>query len=104
MKALLGSTQPPDAVFACNDPAAAGAWRALTEAGLQIPADVSLIGYGDTDLAHSLDLSTVRQFPERLAREAIRLLLNPGPLRAADSVEISPELVVRGSTSARRTP
>lgn len=52
MQTLLADRKAPriDALFACNDLLAMGAIRALTERGLRVPEDVSVIGYDDTPL------------------------------------------------------
>lgn len=44
MKVLLGRSNLPTAVIACNDVMAVGAIRAIKEEGLSIPADISLVG------------------------------------------------------------
>jgi LacI family transcriptional regulator len=101
MKRYLATNAAPDAVMACNDPAAVGAVRAIEEAGLAVPRDVSVVGYGDTDLARNFNLTSVRQFPERIGAEAIRLLTMPDVLRKTHSLQIDPEITLRGSTAAR---
>lgn len=74
---LLTLPDPPTAVFAVNDLAAAGAIRALAEAGLRVPQNVSVIGFNDvfqhTSLAPQL---TTMQAPARAmgAQAAERLL------------------------------
>lgn len=52
-----------DAIFACNDLLAMGAIRALTELGMRVPEDVSVIGYDDTPLGANFipPLSSVHQ-------------------------------------------
>jgi len=62
---------------------------------------VSVAGYGDTDLARNFNLTSVRQFPERMGAEAIRLLMMADVLRKTHSLQIDPETTVRGSTAAR---
>jgi LacI family transcriptional regulator len=48
---LLALSRPPTAVFAVNDLAAAGVLRALREAGLQAPRDLSIVGFNDLEMA-----------------------------------------------------
>ncbi len=96
---LLASKGPkPNALFAANDAVAVGALRALAEHGLEVPDDVRVAGYGDTDLARNFDLTSVRQFPERMGSEALRLLLSPTPVGRQAGVVLEPEVIVRGST------
>ncbi|MEO3751100.1 LacI family DNA-binding transcriptional regulator [Streptomyces sp. B6B3] len=65
-------------VFALTDVVAAGALRALTEAGLQVPGDVSLVGYDDVPPATDLRplLTTVHVPYEEMGRTAVRLALD----------------------------
>ena len=60
-EALLASGHPFTALFACNDDMAMGAYRALQEAGLRIPEDVSVFGFDDNSAAAFMSppLSTV---------------------------------------------
>ena len=46
----------------------------------------------------------MRQFPDRMGTEAIRLVLGTEPLTVADSVDLTPELVVRASAGAPGQP
>ncbi len=101
---VLAARPAPEAIFAANDPAAVGAIRALEEHGLKVPDDVSVVGYGDdVDLSRHFGLTTMRQFPELMGVEAVRLLLAHKELGAADSVELHPEMVIRASTAAPRS-
>lgn len=66
-----------DGIFATSDHAAVGAFRALHAAGLKVPDDVKLVGYDDSIYA-SLPmpwLTTVHRFPERMAEEGCKVLL-----------------------------
>ena len=67
-----------DAVFAHNDLSAAGALRALREAKLAVPADVSVVGFDDIPLAMQTDpaLTTVRQPLRDMGATAARMLLS----------------------------
>ena len=63
MADLLSLDEPPTAVFAASDMMALGAIRAVGDAGLSVPADVSVIGFDDIQLADHMNppLTTVRQ-------------------------------------------
>ena len=63
MADLLSLDEPPTAVFAASDMMALGAIRAAGDAGLNVPADVSVIGFDDIQLADHMNppLTTVRQ-------------------------------------------
>lgn len=90
------------AVFAHNDLMAVGAVRALRDAGLRVPEDVSVIGFDDIDVARMVTpaLTTVRKDMVEVGRHSGRLLLAQltGGERP-DSVVLPTELVVRGSTA-----
>ena len=101
---LLASKCPFTAVFAFNDVSAIGATRALHEAGLRVPKDVSVVGFDDVQSAafQNPALTTVRQ-PLRtmglLAAEAIvRQIMSPAETPSSRQVMVDPELVVREST------
>jgi LacI family transcriptional regulator len=98
---LLARGQALTALFAGNDTIAFGALRAVHEAGLRVPEDLSLVGYDDIPLAAFAHppLTTVRTDPIAHGREAMQML---GALMRKLPVEnrravISTELVVRGS-------
>ncbi|WDZ84960.1 LacI family DNA-binding transcriptional regulator [Micromonospora cathayae] len=104
---LLRRGDPPTAVFAACDEMAMGALRALREAGLRVPQDVSVIGIDDHDLSVVLGLSTVAQPAAEQGRLAARILLDPlvgSPRlpRSASSVILPTRLVVRDSTAPPR--
>lgn len=84
------------AVLAFNDRAALGARQAIDLAGLQVPGQIALTGYDDSEfarLAHA-DLTSVRQDVAALAHAAMQAALNvPGT-----SSTHAPQLVLRGST------
>lgn len=93
------------AIFASNDQMALGLMHAVRAEGLDIPHDISIVGFDDIPEAGHFwpPLTTVRQdFPE-LGRRCIDILL--GTLDAADATApttITPELIVRGSTAQPR--
>jgi LacI family transcriptional regulator len=75
---LLSSGRDFTAVFAVTDMIAAGVLKALREAGVRVPEDVSVVGYDDIPLASDLfpALTTVHVPHEQLGRSAVRLALN----------------------------
>ncbi|PKE29422.1 cytochrome-c peroxidase [Rahnella sp. AA] len=77
MEQLLQADIRPDAVFAVSDTLAAGAMRAIEEAGLKIPQDVAVIGFDGTELAEmvSPQLTTIEQPSRDIGRQAVSLLL-----------------------------
>ncbi|WP_263352638.1 LacI family DNA-binding transcriptional regulator [Acidicapsa acidisoli] len=104
MKQLLARTRAFTAVFCFNDIAAIGAIRALSEAGLRVPADVSVVGFDDIQSAAfcTPSLTTVRQPLNEMGKRGARILLeriaNPEKTELAAEVVMEPELVVREST------
>ncbi len=107
MKALLGKTRDFTAVFCFNDIAAIGAIRALNEAGLSVPGDVSVVGFDDILSAayFTPSLTTVRQPLFEMGKRGAQVLLE----RIADrekpfpaEITVEPELVVRESTGPAR--
>ena len=90
------------AIFAFNDPSAIGAMRALHEAGLRVPEDVSVVGFDDIDSAafHNPGLTTIRQPLRTMGAIAAQSLLDhlSGGERVGAQVSVDPELVVRQST------
>ena len=60
---LLNREKVPTAVFAANDQMTVGAVKAIKEKGLQIPKDIAIVGFGDTQLASYIEppLTTVKE-------------------------------------------
>jgi DNA-binding LacI/PurR family transcriptional regulator len=77
MKTLLERDTDLDAVFAASDLMAAGALRALREAGLRVPQDVALVGFEDAPVARQIEpqLTTVHQPVEEMGRRMAKLLI-----------------------------
>jgi DNA-binding LacI/PurR family transcriptional regulator len=102
MRTLLAGRPDLDAVFCANDLMAAGALRVLREAGLGVPADVSVVGFDDAPLAQSTHppLTTVHQSPEEMGREMVALLLDTmsHPDEPPEPRLLTTRLVVRDSS------
>jgi len=99
------------AVFVGNDQMALGVLRAMRERGLDVPGDVSLVGFDDIPEAAYLSppLTTVVQDFWTLGRSAIALLLGdrgpharPAMSTGPGEIVVPPRLVVRASTAPRR--
>ena len=102
MKGLLDKGVPlAEAYFADNDLIAAGAMRALSEAGVRIPADVSIIGFDDIPMCSFLSptLSTMRVEKQNFGMLAVNQLLNriQSPSGSLVKLAVSTRLVVRES-------
>ncbi len=93
----------PTAILVMSDAMAVGAIRALHDHRVQIPRDVSVVGFDDLDLAPHTDppLTTVHQPIRRKGEEAVRLLLSVVQRRETFRPEhrlLETRLIVRGST------
>lgn len=101
-RTLLADPAPPTAVVAANDRCALALLDTLRRSGVDVPGRVSVVGYNDdrlAGLAH-IDLTTVRQDADALARGAVRAVaarLDDGDTAPADRL-LPPHLVVRGTT------
>ncbi len=106
---LLKTTPLPTAVVTADDRCAAGLFEVAYNAGLRVPADLSVIGYSDILLCQTWHppLTTVRQPKEELGREAVRILGNM--IEGVDSADargeylLPTQLIVRGSC-CRQSP
>jgi DNA-binding LacI/PurR family transcriptional regulator len=102
---LLSRKSPFSAIFAFNDVSAVGAITALREAGLQVPRDVSVIGFDDVLFAATSHppLTTVRQPLRQMGQTAADTLLGlirgDGIHSPGSVITVYPELVVRRSTT-----
>jgi hypothetical protein len=100
---LVASGDLPTAVVSSNDRLAVGVMDAFLRAGIDVPADVSIVGYDDSTLAHlaHIDLTTVNQDAPAQARHAVLAAvtrLDRGRTVRQEMVLV-PRLVVRGSTA-----
>ncbi|MEV4539956.1 LacI family DNA-binding transcriptional regulator [Asanoa sp. NPDC049518] len=80
-RSLLGKPTRPTAVICMNDRLAFGAYQALEEAGLSVPADVSVVSFDDDPIAAWLrpGLTTAALPHEQMGRRAVQLLLDREP-------------------------
>lgn len=104
----MAANERPTAVMCANDLIAIGLLHELVRRGVQVPEDISIVGFDDLEWAAdaTVPLTTVRQSREELGRRAVRMLLdeiNLGEGHQHRHVLLGPELVVRASTAAPRT-
>jgi LacI family transcriptional regulator len=112
---LLALPEPPTAIFAADDRMAVGVLRALADAGVAVPREVSVIGFDDVEAASLVrpGLTTVAQDHEAIGAAAVELLMRtidmkPPPegddrfpeRRAAESLLVPTRLVLRESCAA----
>ncbi|MDF3826510.1 MULTISPECIES: LacI family DNA-binding transcriptional regulator [unclassified Pseudocitrobacter] len=101
MEKLLAQQPRPDAVFAVSDTLAAGAMRAIEQAGLNVPQDIAVVGFDGTELAEmvSPQLTTVQQPSREIGAKAVELLLKriENPASMAERVMMDWRFISRAS-------
>jgi DNA-binding LacI/PurR family transcriptional regulator len=105
---LATDPQRPTAVIAFNDRSAVGLLDSLSRAGIDVPGDVSVIGYDDSPesrLAH-INLTTVSQDARTQAESAVSATVErlDGGRTQRRQVVLPPRLVVRGTTGPPPAP
>jgi LacI family transcriptional regulator len=101
---LLNLSDPPTAVFAANDQSALGAIKAAQEAGLCVPADLSVVGFDNIPQPAHVGprLTTVDQFIERMGYVATMMLIRliHGEPLESEVYEMPTQLVIGDSCRA----
>ena len=104
--AMLDLAEPPTAIFAGADEVALGVIEAARTRDLNVPRDLSIIGFDDTQLARMAapPLTTIRQPLREMGAVALRtaLRLAAGETIESHHVELATSLIVRGSTAPPR--
>lgn len=95
---ILATKVRPTAIFAANDEMALGALRAIREGGLDVPGDISLVGFDDVPASASSwpSLTTVRQPLRAIGQRSVDLICG----HENDYAELAFELVARESSKA----
>jgi LacI family transcriptional regulator len=108
MAAVLRGGKAPTAVVCSNDWTAIGALHAIDEAGLEVPSDISLVGFDDIPLATftSPPLTSVRMSAGDVGSTAFEALfrLIGGERLEGDVYQVPTKLVVRDSTAKPKKP
>ena len=100
----------PTALIAFNDDIAVAAINVLTQQGIDVPGDISVVGFDDSALAsgHGFDLTSVQQTPREMAQRAVARLVERSNGAEVKEREIvfDPELIVRSTSgpTARHEP
>lgn len=104
-RALLRLDHPPTAVFAECDEMAFGVLRAARRMGVEVPHDLSVVGFDGQEMGDLLDLTTVEQPVARQGELAARALLDAlgGSTPAAEHIVLPTRLIERGSTGRPAT-
>jgi DNA-binding LacI/PurR family transcriptional regulator len=99
---LESGRELPTALIAFNDDIAAAAMSVLAQHGIDVPRDLSIVGFDDGALASSpeIDLTSVRQLPHEMARLAVERIIarSEGSRVSSREIVLEPELRVRSST------
>ncbi len=106
---MLSTADRPTAIFAASDLYAKVVYQAATERGLNIPEDLSVVGFSDEDFAEEMTppLTTVHQPAYEIGKRAAEIVLgrSSGKIKGkAKGHELAVELVVRRSTAEIRNP
>lgn len=107
-KKLNSTGNLPEIIFTVNDRVALGVYKAAKEAGLRIPEDIGIVGYGFSETTDFFDppLTVINQDPRRIAVEAVKLLINEienmgKSAKSRSSIIIDEEFLWRKSVKRR---
>ncbi len=104
MQNFIALPERPTAIFAGDDIMAVGALKAVSDAGLTVPGDFSVVGFDDIELAKFFcpALTTMQQPIDAMSQHVLSLILelinDPEFRREETLIRIPPLLVVRQST------
>jgi LacI family transcriptional regulator, fructose operon transcriptional repressor len=102
---LLNASDRPDAIFTSNSLLTAGAFQAIRDCKLKVPADVALVGFDETTWGELVDppITLIAQPTEEIGRTATELLFQRivEPTRSPKTVILKGTLIARGSSVKR---
>lgn len=105
-QAFLELDNPPTAVFCANDHMAIGLIQGLQQKGVQVPGDISVLGFDDTEICEIVvpNLTTVHQPVDQMgelgAKEVLRQIEEE--TSSPTHICLEPELIIRDSTAGLR--
>ncbi len=99
---LLANSHRPTAIFCIADELAVGACKAIFDAGLNVPDDISVMGFDGTDIAQFYEPSicTVRQPKERIAKKTVEIIINLMKKKGQNCNAVFPTEIVTGKSCA----
>lgn len=103
MRRIFNAAERPTAVFCANDEMAVGAIHAAKAAGIEVPDDLSVVGFDNVPLSANLmpAITTVRQPVQELASQATHALIRLiNGEQVPQPIALPTELIVRESTSS----
>jgi DNA-binding LacI/PurR family transcriptional regulator len=104
-QALQAGQQLPSAFFADNDMIAMGAMKAMKEAGVKIPDEVSIVGFDDMPFCSMIDppLTTIRVYKQKMGMLAVRRLIDRMSDGSDDyaKVTLGTKLIIRDSVAPK---
>ncbi len=103
---LLAAEEPPTAIFAFNDVVATGVLATARELGLNVPKDLSVVGYDNTSLAgmRLVNLTSVDNASRAVGAAAAAALISrlEDPETAVGLTLVEPTLIIRETTAQPR--
>lgn len=103
---VLAQRERPTAVFCTNSVLAEGLWRAVTDLGLRVPQDLSIVSFDDAPWMSLVQpgVTAIGQDTERMGAVAARRLLSriETPDASAERTVLTAQLLPRGSTAPPR--
>jgi LacI family transcriptional regulator/LacI family repressor for deo operon, udp, cdd, tsx, nupC, and nupG len=97
---LLTGEDPPTAIFAPSDLQALGVLEAADDLGLDVPGDLSVVGFDDIEVARYAGLTTVAQPLEESGKRGAEMLIGALVGRPIRTERLELRLVVRRTTAA----
>jgi DNA-binding LacI/PurR family transcriptional regulator/DNA-binding transcriptional regulator YhcF (GntR family) len=104
-QSILATKDRPTALIMCNDELAIGAIRAIREAGLRVPEDISVAGFDNISIGRFVcpSLTTIATRMQEIGRLSVQKLFSVHEGGDKDSISLKPELLVRESTGPAMT-
>lgn len=104
LKEMLEKDDRPTAIFVANDTIAVGCYKAAYELDIDIPKELSIVGFNDVSSAQYMvpPLTTVKLYTEIMGQTAVDLLIEKivSKREVSKKIILSTKLIIRSSTAA----